>query len=104
MFEKLDAIHIVLAVLLVLLLIKTYKSEGMMGQALNGYGSVSGGPVTSSGVRYLDPASTLNPNYQKVGVSVGAEADSRGIRGNTTFGSHEAYYLGGLPYLPAYQP
>jgi hypothetical protein len=104
MFEKLDAVHIVLAVLLVLLLIKTYKSEHMMGQAQNSTVSVASGAISSGGVRYLDPASVPNPVWQKTGVSVGAEADSRGISGNTTFGAHDAYYLGGLPYLPQYAP
>lgn len=102
MFKKL-AILIVLVVLLVLL-VRTYKSESMMGQAERARISVTGGPISSSGVRFLNPASTLDPEWNKVGVSVGAETDSRGIRGNTTVGAHDAYYLGGLPYLPQYAP
>ena len=101
--KNIDGVHVILVLIILIMLWQGSKKEGMMGQAQNALLSVTGGDLSRSGVRYLNPLSVANPDWEKTGVSVGAESVSRGIAANTTFGAHDAYYLGGVPYLPMYK-
>jgi|SRR3989344_6233905 len=106
--DAIDCVHITLLVIVLFLLYTggylRMKSEGMLGSLDDPYRTIKGGKLAASGVRTLDKADIVDPTWFKTGVSVGAEAESRGIAANTTFGVHDATLLGGTPYLPMYAP
>jgi hypothetical protein len=102
--KALDGVHVLLVLLLVWLVWSRSGVEGLMGRAEQPLLPVEGGELSRSGGRVRDPKATKNPEWQKVGASVGAEMESRGIASQTTVGAHDAYYLGGMPYLPQYNP